>query len=413
MKTVSARQAVSGIGSGTRVMIPPGCGEPLTLMEALIERSAQAESLTLMGGLLLTDYAFVEQENIKFATWHVMPKIRNAVKDGTVEFIPIRYSDIIPTFSKTGPWPAQVILVHASPPDADGFLSLGASVSYPLPLALQDGVTVIAEVNSKMPRTCGNSRIPVSNVDWIVESDRDLVPYPSPKVRDVDREIARHASQWIPDGATLQIGIGSIPEAILECLTDRRRLRSHAMIVDNVIGLIERGIVEKIDAAELMGTRRLWDFVHENPIVNMEPASYTHDVSVLAGIEKFISINSAVEVDLQGNFNAEAVDGTQISGIGGSFDFIQGALLSPGGKSIIAMTSTAARGERSRIVPMLSGGTPITTPRHCADCVITEYGEAQMRGRSLSQRARALIEIAHPKFREKLEEHAGSMGWLR
>jgi 4-hydroxybutyrate CoA-transferase len=171
--------------------------------------------------------------------------------------------------------------------------------------------------------------------------------------------------------------------------------------------------VKNVDATELMGTRRLWEFVHENPIVNMEPSSFTHNVKILAGIERFISVNSAVEIDLQGQLDAEAVDGTQISGIGGHFDFVQGALLSPGGKSIIAMTSTAAKGEKSRIVPRLTQGNPVTTPRHSVDYIVTEHGVAELRGRSLSQRAKALISIAHPKFSEELKEYAKSARFLK
>lgn len=367
-----------------------------------------------MGGLLLGDYAFLGPEYggaYRWATWHIMPPLREPSKAQCVEFLPIRYFDTIPTFSRGGPWAADAVLIHTSPPDPHGFVSLGVSVSYPLPIARQAPL-VIAEVNERMPRTLGNALLHLSEIDWWVETSHPLVEYPPVPVGEVERRIAAHVAELIPDGATVQIGIGSLPQAIMETLVHKRDLGIHSLLVDHMIGLVEKGVITnarktlnpgRMDIGEIMGTDHLFRFAHENPIINMEPSSFIHNPMVIARIENFVSINSALEVDLSGQVNAESLGEEQVSGIGGQYDFVEGAYWSPGGKSIIALPSTSGRGaERSRIVPRLAAGTKVTTPRYLTDHVVTEYGVAHLKGKSESERARALIAIAHPKFRDEI-----------
>ncbi|MGH9389637.1 MAG: acetyl-CoA hydrolase/transferase family protein, partial [Vicinamibacteria bacterium] len=327
---MSADEAIGKLDSSMRVGLPPGCGEPRALTEALVRNARSFRGLTLVGGLLLTAYDFLREElaeNFRFVTWHVMPAIREAVRSGRVEFLPIRYSEVIAFLSQNGPWAVDAMLIQTSPPDAHGYLSLGPSVSYPLPVARQAPL-VIAEVNAQCPRTLGDSSIHMDKVDWLVESARPPVTYGTPKVGDIERKIASHVAELIPDGATLQIGIGSIPEAILECLPAKKDIGIHSMIVDNMIELVERGVITnrkktlnpgKFDVTELMGSEKLWRFVHENPGVNMQPSSFTHDPRVIAQIKDFVSVNSAIEIDLMGQVNSESIGETQVSGIGGQF----------------------------------------------------------------------------------------------
>lgn len=411
---VSAAEAVGLLRPGMRVLVPPGCAEPRTLVEEIVRQVARLRPLTLMGGLLLGDYPFCaaeHREDFRWVTFHVMPALRQAMARGQVEFIPARYFDTLWIFAPGGPWAADAVLVQTAPPDADGRLSLGVSTSYPLPLA-RTAPLVIAEVNSRMPRTRGDSALPLDRVAAWVEVDRPLVPYPSPPAGETERRIARHVGELVPDGATIQVGIGSVPEAVVGELGDRRDLGVHSLLVDAMLPLIERGVITnarktrnpgRLDLGEIMGTERLFRFAHENPMVNMEPSSSIHNPLVVARLERFVSVNSAIEVDLSGQVNAESIGDRQVAGIGGQFDFVEGAYWAPGGRSIIALPATGRGGEVSRIVARLPAGAKVTTPRHLTDCVVTEYGRADLRGRSVEQRARALLAIAHPAFREPLE----------
>jgi 4-hydroxybutyrate CoA-transferase len=267
-------------------------------------------------------------------------------------------------------------------------------------------------VNERMPRVLGNSFIHLSQIDYIVRSDRELLEYPSAgKPGEKEIAIGRHAAGLIPDGATLQIGIGAIPEAILDGLANKRDLRFFAMGVDKILEMVERGVVvpgkePKIRVTEILGSRKLFDFVHNNPLVEGRTLPETINPRVTGQIQKFCSVVSAIELDLTGQVNAETVKGRQISAVGGSFDFIQGALFSEGGCSILAMTAATPDEKISRIVAQLPSGTAVTTPRHSVQYVVTEYGAAEIWGRSLRERAEALISIAHPKFRDELMKEA-------
>jgi 4-hydroxybutyrate CoA-transferase len=387
-----------------RVLVPPGCGEPQTLLEEIVRQAPRLRPLTLMGGLLLGDYSFCRADlagAFRWATFHLMPALRDAVDRGQVDFIPARYFDTLAIFGPGGLWAADAVLVQTAPPDPEGRLSLGVSTSYSLPLA-RTAPLVLAEVNHRMPRTHGDSALEPDRVALMVETDRPLRPYPPPPAGETERRIATHVAELIPDGATVQTGIGAIPESIAGVLGDRRDLRLHSLLVDAMLPLLERGVVTRTELAEIMGTERLFQVVHENPLIRMASSSVVHDPRAVARLPRFVSINSAIEVDLTGQVNAESIAGRQVAGIGGQFDFVEGAYWAPGGRSVIALPSTGRGGELSRIVARLGPGAKITTPRFFTDCVVTEFGRAELRGRSAEQRARALIELAHPRFRDEL-----------
>jgi 4-hydroxybutyrate CoA-transferase len=370
--------------------------------------------LTLMGGLRLDDHPFAAPAyagKLRFATWHMARSLADAERRGDVDFVPARYFDTVTAFAAGGPWAPDAVLVHTAPPDGAGYLSLGVSVSYPLPAARRAPL-VIAQVNPRMPRTLGNAFLHRSQVDCWAEADHPLAEYPPTAVGDIERRIAAHVADLVPDGATLQVGVGAIPQAIMEALGGKRDLGVHSLLVDQMRGLAEAGAITnarkrlhpgRMDVAEVMGTSRLFAWAHENPMVNMEPSDVVHDPQVIAGLGDFVSINSALEVDLLGQVNAESIDGRQVSGIGGQFDFVLGASRAAGGRSIIALPSSGMGGALSRIVGRLPAGARVTTPRFVADYVVTEHGVAALRGQSDAGRARALVRIAHPAWREQLE----------
>jgi 4-hydroxybutyrate CoA-transferase len=408
---VSPQEAVSNIKSGDRVIVSEGCGEPQTLLEALVKEKGRLRNVEIVSGLLM-NYKFLEpglEESFWFRTWQCTPMI-SKLQGKTVKYIPARMSDVPFLFSKNGPYPVDVALIHVSPPDGNGFCSLGVSIGNSLVTAL-DSKLVIAEVNDQMPRVLGNSFIHLSQIDYVVESSRPLVEHVSRhSIGDAHREIARYVSGLIPDGATLQIGIGAIPEAVVSILGDKRDLKFYGMATDYMVDLVESGVVSrartpstqcKIRAPAVAGTKKVFDFVHDNPLVEGISAIEALSPAVFGKITNFVSAQSAVEVDIYGQVNTEMIDGRQVSAIGGGYDFLDGARYSPGGKSIIAILSTSTGGA-SRIVSNFVPGTAVAYPRHMVDYVITEYGVAQLRGKALEERAEALISIAHPDFRGEL-----------
>jgi acyl-CoA hydrolase len=298
--------------------------------------------------------------------------------------------------------------------DRAGYLSLGVSVSYSLPAARRAPL-VIAQANARMPRTLGNAFLHRSQVDCWVEVDEPVAEYPPTEVGAVERAVAAHVASLVGDGATVQLGVGAIPQAIVEALADRRDLGVLSLLVDQMRPLIERGVINgarnrlhpgRLDVAEIMGTARLFAFAHENRVVNMEPSDLTHDPEVVARLGDVVSINSALEVDLLGQVNAESLGARQIAGIGGQFDFVVGAARAAGGRAIIALPSTGRGGTVSRIVPALAPGARVTTPRYLADYVVTEHGIATLRGKDDAGRARELLRVAHPAFRDDLARGA-------
>ena len=396
-----------------KVLLPPGCGEPTALVREICVQSERLRDLTLLGGIHLGDFRYVRPEHaaLAVATWQMSPRLEEARRRGRVRFVPVRYFDLVTEFVRGGHWAPDCVLVHTAPPDAAGYLSLGVAVGVALPAA-RTAPLVIAQVNPNMPRTRGNGWLHASQVDAWVDVDEPLVEYPPPVVGEVERAIGRHIAAIVPDGATVQVGIGAIPQAALEALAGHRDLALHSLLVDAAVDLVERGVVTcaakrlhrgRMDVAEAMGTRRLFDFVRDNDRVNMESSAFVHDPDVVARLDQFVSINSALEIDLTGQVTAESLGARQVAGIGGQFDFVLGASRSRGGASIIAMPSTGRDGEVSRIVARLGLGAAVTTPRYLADWVVTEHGAAKLRGRSDVERAAALIAVAHPRFREELE----------
>jgi acyl-CoA hydrolase len=409
----SLADAVSRLRPGMKVLLPPGCGEPVALVEEICRQAPRLTDLTLLGGIHLGDYPWARAEHapLRFATWHMSPQLEDARHRGRVEFVPLRYFDLTRELVAGGAWAPDCVLVHCAPPDARGYLSLGVSVGVTLPAARRAPL-VIAQVNRAMPRTLGNAFLHPSQVDAWVEADQPLTPYPPPVAGAVERAIGRHVAALVPDGATVQVGVGAIPQAVLDALVDHRDLALHSLLVDASVTLVERGAVTnalkrfhrgRMDVAEAMGTRRLFDFVHENPRVNMDSSAFVHDPETVARLDRFVAINSALEVDLTGQVTAESLGPREVAGVGGQFDFVLGASRSRGGAAIIALPSTGRDGRVSRIVPRLAPGAAVTSPRFLADWVVTEYGTAALRGKGERGRAEALLAVAHPRFQGELE----------
>ncbi|HET9489675.1 MAG TPA: acetyl-CoA hydrolase/transferase C-terminal domain-containing protein [Methylomirabilota bacterium] len=404
--------AVARLRPGMKVLVPPGCGEPVALVAEVCRQADRLQDVALMVGIHLGGYPFARPEMaaLRVATWHMSPRLEDARRRGRVEFVPARYFDLVRDFGHGGRWAPDCVLVHCAPPDARGYLSLGVAVGITLPAARRAPL-VLAQVNPNMPRSRGNACLHRSQIDAWVEVDEPLLAYPSPPLGDVERAIGRHVAELIPNGATVQVGVGAIPQAVLEALGDHRELALHSLLVDAGVTLVERGVVTcarkrlhrgRMDIAEAMGTRRLFDFLHDNPVVNMESSEWVHDPQVVAALDRFVAVNSALEVDLTGQVTAESLGPRQVAGIGGQLDFVLGASRSRGGAAIIALPSTGRDGSVSRIVPRLARGAAVTTPRVLVDWVVTEHGAAALRGRSETERAAALLAVAGPDFREEL-----------
>jgi 4-hydroxybutyrate CoA-transferase len=420
---VTLADAVGRLRPGMKVLLPAGCGDPAALLAEILRQADRLAPLTLMGGLRLDDYPFAAPEyagKLRFATWHHSPKLAQAQARGDVDFVPIRYFDTVSVFAEGGAWAPDAVVVHCAPPDGAGdgagYLSLGVSVSYSL-AAARRAPLVIAQVNPRMPRTLGNAFLHRSQIDCWAEAEHPLAEYPPTPVGDVERRIAGRVADLVPDGATVQVGVGSIPQAVMEALAGKRDLGVHSLLVDHMLPLIESGVINnsrkrlhpgRMDVGEIMGTERLFRWAHDNPMLNMEPSDIVHDPRVVGTLGDFVSVNSAIEVDLLGQVNAESVEGRQVTGIGGQFDFVLGARQAAGGRSVIALPSTGRQGTVSRIVARLPAGARVTTPRFIADYVITEWGAASLRGKSDAGRARELCRVAHPAFRESLEREAAT-----
>lgn len=409
-KWVSLAEAVGTLEPATAVLLPPGAGGASAIEREIAGQADRLRGLDVYSGLLLSDYPFL-REGIRYTTWHVMPPVRRAVAEGTVRFLPIRGSQVSHLF-RSGRLPLDVAVVHVSPPDGDGLCSLGTSTSYPLTLA-RSAPAVIAQVNPRMPRVAGDASLHISEIDWLTEVDEPLGEHSRAAITPTAATIGDHLAALIPSGATLQVGIGAIPEALLAnlCNSDVGDLRIYGMGVDAIVALAEAGRLRSGDdgrpsalCAELMGTTTLFDYADGNPALEMHPFDTILDPAHIAGFEGFVSVNSAVQVDLMGQANVEHLAGDQLSGVGGGFDFAQGAWIAPGGKSIIAMPSTNRRGDVSRIVARLDPDTPVAVPRHFTEYVVTEHGVADLAGLGLRERAEALIAVAAPQFRDELAD---------
>jgi acyl-CoA hydrolase len=411
--------AVGRLRPGMKVLLAPGCGDPTALVAEILRQADRLAPLTLMGGLRLDDYPFgapAYAGKIRFATWHMSPRLAEAAARGDVDFVPARYFDTVNLFTAGGPWAPDAVLIHAAPPDRGSYLSLGVSVSYSLPAARRAPL-VIAQVNPRMPRTLGNAFLHRSQVDVWTPVDQPLLEYPPTSVGEVERRIAGFVADLVPDGATVQVGVGSIPQAVMEALAGKKDLGVHSLLVEHMLPLVRSGVITnarkrlhpgRMDVGEIMGTAALFQWSHENALVNMEPSDVVHDPEVVGALGAFVSVNSALEVDLLGQVNAESVDGRQVTGIGGQFDFVLGAARAEQGRAVIALPATAARGARSRIVARLAAGARVTTPRYLADYVVTEHGVAALRGKSEAGRVRELLHVADPAFRDRIEREIRS-----
>ena len=409
---VPVAEAVGALEPTSAVVLPPGAGGANEIEREIGRQADRLRGLDVYSGLLLSDYPFL-RDGIRYTTWHVMPPVRDAVRDGRVRFLPVRGSQVARLFG-SGRLPLDVAVVHVSPPDRDGRCSLGTSTSYPLTLARLAPV-VIAQVNPRMPRVAGDASLHVDEIDWLVEVDEPLGEHARAGVGATAAAIGDRLAELIPSGATLQVGIGAIPEALAQnlCASGVSDLRFYGMGIDAIAALDAAGRLRAPGAgrpaalcAELMGTTTLYEYAHDNPALEMHPFETILDPARIATFEGFVSVNSAVQVDLAGQANVENLGGIQLSGVGGGFDFAQGAWLSPGGRSIIAMPSTNRRGDVSRIVARLDPGTPVAVPRHFTQYVVTEHGVADLTGLGLRERAEALIAVAAPRFRDEL---AGSV----
>ena len=395
------------------MVLPPGAGGANAIEREIGRQAERLRGLDVYSGLLLSDYPFL-RDGIRYTTWHVMPPVRRAVAEGSVRFLPIRGSQVAHLFGSRR-LPLDVAVVHVSPPDGDGLCSLGTSPSYPLTLA-RLAPTVIAQVNPRMPRVAGEASLHVSEIDRLVEVDEPLGEHARSAITPTAAAIGDRLAALIPSGTTLQVGIGAIPEALAEnlCASDVSDLRIYGMGIDAIAELDAAGKLRAAGdgspsalCAELMGTTALFDYAAGNPALEMHPFETILDPARIAGFEGFVSVNSAVQVDLMGQANVEHLGGAQLSGVGGGYDFAQGAWLSPGGKYIIAMPSTNRRGDVSRIVARLDPGTPAAVPRHFIQYVVTEHGAADLAGLGLRERAEALVAVAAPQFRDELADSVG------
>lgn len=410
-KRMTAEEAVLRVKSGDRVITSQAAGVPTALVNALCARN-DLRDVEVFHVLTMENAPYCAPEAVgsfRFNTIFASATTRVAVQEGRADFTASFFYKL-PDLVRERPF--DVALVQVSPPDRHGYCSLGVAVDYAL-AAVHTAGTVIAQINDQMPRTLGDCFIHVSEIDCIVEHSAPLPELPPARIGPVEEAIGRHCASLIRDGDTLQLGIGAIPDAVLLFLKDKKDLGIHSeMISDGVVELIEKGVVTcrkksldpgKCVVAFLIGSRRLYDFVDDNPFIEMRPVDYVNDPNVIARLDNMVSINSCLQVDLLGQVCSEAVGTKQFSGVGGQVDFIRGAAMSRGGRAIIAMPSTAAKGTLSRIVVQHGAGAVITTSRNDVDTVVTEYGIAQLRGKTLRERAQSLIAIAHPDFREELK----------
>ena len=412
-KLCSAEQAMARVRSGDRVVFAHASGEPLELVDALVARASELRDVEIVhmvamgkGEYAKPEYAQSFYHNSVF----VGATTRQAVYEGRGDYTPTHFH-LIPDLFLKGYLPPDVVLVHLSPPDKHGWCSFGVSVDYTKPAA-SVAKTIIAQVNPNMPRTHGDSFIHVSQLDCIVESEQPIIELSPPKIGPVEEAIGRHIAGLVRDGDCLQLGIGGIPDAVLLFLHEKNDLGIHTeMFSDGVVDLYNEGVItgarknlhrDKMVATFLMGTRKLYDFVDDNPAVNMFSVDYTNDPSVIGQIDNMMSINSAIEVDLMGQVVADTMGPAQFTGVGGQVDFVRGACRSKGGRAIIAMPSTAKKGTVSRIVAKIADGAAVTTMRADVDYIVTEHGIAHLRGKTLSERAHLLLEIADPKFRDQI-----------
>lgn len=417
-RVTTAEAAVSGVRSGQHVWVHAGCNNPEELVAALVARADELRDVTVSHLLTFgrADYAQARYaRSFRHRALFTGHNVREAVQEGRADFVPVHLSEI-PRLIQTGDLPVDVAFVHVSPPDEHGFCSYGVGVEC-TKAAAEKAKTVVAVVNRRMPRSLGDSFIHASRLTHVVEVDRPVLELPSAgPVGAVARAIGAHVASLVEDGATLQMGIGEIPDAVLACLGDRKNLGIHTeMFSDGVVDLFERGVVNgeaktlhrgKIVASFVLGTRKTFAFLDNNPFVEFHPSDYVNDPFVIAQNDRMVAINSALAVDITGQVCADSIGRGIYSGFGGQLDFIRGSARSRGGRPVIALPSTAREGTVSRIVDVLSEGSGVVTTRADVHHVVTEHGVAHLHGRCLRERAQQLIAVADPRFREELTRAA-------
>jgi acyl-CoA hydrolase len=414
---VSPEEAVAGVRSGQSVYLQCAAATPSILLDALVARAEELQDVRMVhlhcegpGPHLAPEMA----GHFRHRALFIGPNARAAVNEGRADYVPVFLSDV-PRLFETGVLALDVVFVNATPPDSHGFCSLGTSVEA-MHAAIRAATTVVVQFNRAMPRTLGESFIHVSDIDLAIEVD--VPPYERPvgEISAVERQIGEYVADLVPHEATLQLGIGAIPAATALALTDKRDLGIHTeMFTDPVVDLVEAGVITgmakernrgKIVTAFLMGSARLYRFVDDNPMVEMRSVDFTNDTHVIRSFGKMTAINSAIEVDVTGQVVADSVGKRFYSGVGGQMDFIRGAALAPNGRAIIALPSTASDGTVSRIVTSIREGAGVVTTRAHVRTVVTEYGVAELFGKSVHERCEALIRIAHPDFRDALRTDA-------
>ncbi len=416
MQIVSAEEAVSIVKSNNRVYFQGAAMTPSLLIDSLCERYRELKNIEIIQIHTHGDAKYTREpysETFKLSSCFVGENVRKGVNTLRGDYIPVFLSEIHWLFRRNI-LPLDVAFIQVSPPDKHGFCSLGVSVDVTLP-AIQTAKKVVAQINPRVPRSHGDGIIHIKNIDFAVEMDAPIYASVLGAPTEVEATIGKHVASLVEDGATLQMGIGNIPNAVLTNLQNHKRLGIHTeMFSDGILPLVEKGIITgedkeiktgKIVTCFAMGTQKLYDFIDDNPIVHFKEAGYTNDTAIIRRNPKVTAINSAIEIDLTGQVCADSIGMYQYSGVGGQMDFIRGASLSEGGKPIIAMPSTTNKG-LSKITPFLKEGASVTTTRAHVHYVVTEYGVVNLFGKGLEQRTKALISIAHPEHREALEIEA-------
>jgi len=417
MNYISGEEAVRLIQPGQRIFIHGGAATPTYLLKKLAERSkelwnVEIVSISMQGDAVIADAKY--KDSFRINSLFVSQNVREAVNAGRADYVPIFLSEI-PILFRRGILPLDVAIVHVSPPDKHGYCSLGVSVDV-ASTAVKMAKVVIAQVNPKMPRTLGEGLVKIDDFDAVVYAEQELpeVTYTGEQ-NEISLRIGAHCAELVEDGATIQMGIGAVPDAVLASLTNHKGLGVHTeMFSDGIIPLIQNGTITnefkkkhrgKTVTSFLLGSRKLYDFVDDNPSVVALPIDYVNDTAIIRTNPKVTAINSAIEVDITGQVCADSIGTYHYSGVGGQMDFVRGAALSEGGKPIIALPSATSKGE-SRIVSFLKQGAGVVTTRAHAHYIVTEYGVAYLYGKNMRQRAKALIEIAHPNHREALDRAA-------
>ena len=422
-KLTTSDEAVKKIKSGDNIVIQPGCAVPLELVRAMVRRKDDLENVTIYHILIVGELPYVDpgmEKHFKHKAFFTGANVRKAVHEGRAEFIPIFLSEV-PLLFKRNIIPVDIALLNVSPPDEHGFCSYGVDVGT-IKTAAEKAKIVIAQINSEMPRSLGDSFIHINKIHHIVEHTEAISELPqvdpntSEEMLKIYDTIGKNTAELIEDGSTLQMGIGAIPDSVMKYLRDRKNLGIHTeMFSDGIVSLVEEGIINgeektihpgKIIVGFVLGTKKVFKFIDNNPVIEFHPQEYVNDPFIIAQNKKMVAINSAIEIDITGQVCADSIGTRIFSGIGGQVDFIRGAAHSEGGKPIIALPSITKDGEVSRIVPQLNPGAGVVTSRGDVHYVVTEYGVAQLFGKTLKERARELIRIAHPKFRDELTKYA-------